>query len=84
MEEGVEKNYNDEPVCFCIRCLSLKIVNMNFGERGDDPTKNCYCYDCGSTYIKQASIDQWSDLYETKYHKKYIKDGRRKSKTTDI
>lgn len=49
-----KKRYNDIPVAFCSRCLSLKIRKT---EDNED-----YCDDCGETKIRYGSIDAWTDL----------------------
>lgn len=57
-------DYNEEPVYYCPRCLSLKIKS--------DIADYCYCDDCGSTSVDEISIDEWEKLYEDRYGKKYI------------
>lgn len=63
-----KEEYNQEPVYYCKRCLSLKIVALN------DYTD--YCDTCGSINIDKTSIHNWEELYMNKYNKKYIEDGK--------
>ena len=44
-------DYNDEPVVYCKRCHSLRIIAGNgFPD---------YCEDCGSTDLGDEHIEQW-------------------------
>ena len=52
------EEYNDIPVFFCKRCLSLRIKHDEF--LGD------YCPDCGSTDIEENHIDYWLALKKMK------------------
>jgi len=54
-------------VLYCKRCLSLAIMS----EYDTD-----YCKECGCTDIGSTSIEHWQEMYEEKYHKKYIEDGK--------
>ena len=56
-----QTDYNQEPVFFCKNCLSLKIRNVVGLENSD------YCDECGSTEIGQASIEDWQEMYKSKY-----------------
>lgn len=62
-----QEKYNKEPVLYCKRCLSLAIMS----EYDTD-----YCKECGCTDIGSTSIEHWQEMYEEKYHKKYIEDGK--------
>ena len=57
-------DYNDDPVFYCSHCLSLKIKEVE----GLD-----YCADCGGTVIKQAHINEWTELYKSRYGEEYCK-----------
>lgn len=57
LQENKNINYDDEPVEYCSRCYSLKIVHE------DSIDADC-CMECGSTDISSASIDTWEKLYE--------------------
>lgn len=61
MDKLEEQAYNDIPVHYCERCLSLKIrfvQGLNNSE---------YCDDCGSTVVNTAHIEQWRQLFKDKY-----------------
>ena len=71
MSKESEK-YDDEPVWYCMRCLSLGIVSIGEGDEG------CYCADCGCTDIGVTSIGRWEKIYKTKYGRSNVKDGNSK------
>ena len=50
-----KEDYNDIPVFYCRKCLSLCILEDS--EYGD------YCQECGSTDIGQIQIEEWEKLY---------------------
>ena len=50
--------YNDEPVYYCMHCLSLAIRDMGFGD--------C-CGECGSTAIAKGTLEQYDRLFKAKY-----------------
>lgn len=58
-----EEDYNSEPVFYCKKCLSLKI--MAFDESSD------YCDACGSTDIGTAHIEEWKYMYKSKYGREF-------------
>lgn len=57
------KEFNEIPVLYCTRCLSLNIK----GEYELD-----YCDDCTSVEISRINIINWEQLYQDKFKKKYI------------
>lgn len=59
-------NYNDEPVHYCPRCLSLKIMRV----QGMDDLD--YCDTCGSTSTEQCHIEEWREKYKEKYGFDYL------------
>lgn len=61
-------DYNDEPVYYCADCLSLRIKNVECIENSE------FCDDCGSTNIKEASIEEWNELYKKRYGHTYLED----------
>lgn len=61
-----ENEYNQEPVFFCKKCLSLKIRDVEYLEDSE------YCDECGSTEVAQASIEEWDKLYSARYGHHYI------------
>lgn len=62
--ENSHSDYNEEAVFYCADCLSLRIMATPWGT-------DC-CDECGGTDIKQASIEEWEELYREKYHKNFI------------
>ena len=56
--------YDDDPVYYCPRCLSLEIK----ADIGD----YCYCNKCGSTTIETVSIDEWEKKYKERYGINYL------------
>lgn len=58
-----KEDYNDEPVIYCTHCLSLAI---RVSENTD------YCDDCGSTDLDTININDWNELFEKRYNKRYI------------
>ena len=65
-EKLTKEQYNDIPVHYCTRCLSLRIKTI-----GQDADLD-YCDDCGGTEIKTARIYEWEALYKNKYGHKLI------------
>lgn len=57
-----ETNYDEEPVYYCTRCLSLNILIMDNGSDGEFD----YCGDCGCTHIEKTDIDTWQKAYTFK------------------
>ena len=56
--------YNDIPVLYCSRCLSLLIM--------EDEVLGDYCHECGCTDISSAYIWEWEEEYEKKFgHKPF-------------
>ena len=61
-----KKPYDDEPVYFCKRCLSLNIRELPIIRYQD------YCADCGTADVGIASIEEWKKMYKEKYGHDYI------------
>ena len=59
-------NYDDEPVHYCDRCLSLKVMYL------DEDSDDTYCGDCGCTEIKETNIHVWKNMYKNKYKHNYL------------
>jgi hypothetical protein len=59
------KEYDLEPVVFCTRCYSLRIVY----EPAIDA--DC-CGDCGCSDTAETTIENWEKLYEKRYGHKYV------------
>lgn len=66
--ENCPNDYNKEPVLYCKRCLSLKIMNIPKIEDSD------YCDECGSTDVGKCSIEEWETLYKAKYGYNFLED----------
>lgn len=64
-EEGtlMTDDYNSEPVHYCKKCLSLKIMAFD---------NNDYCDICGSTDIETVDIESWREMYRNKYGKEFL------------
>lgn len=61
-----KKDYDEEPVYYCTRCLSLNIRQIPMIE-------NQYCCaDCGTVTLGSASIEEWMELYRKKYGRDFI------------
>jgi hypothetical protein len=61
-----KESYDDEPVFYCKRCLSLKIKPIPLFNNQD------YCEDCGSADIGKCNIEEWLKLYKDKYGHPYV------------
>ena len=64
--ESLPNDYNAIPVLYCKHCLALKVRNVPTVEDSD------YCDECGSTDIGECSIEEWENLYKSKYGHKYL------------
>lgn len=60
-----EFDYNNEPVFYCSRCLSLRIRDAGLPDL-------LYCDECGSSNIETANIEEWEKMYESKYGLKFL------------
>lgn len=58
--ELVNSEYNEDPVYYCKRCLSL---NIRVDDNGEE-----FCEDCTSTNIAKTNIFKWEKLYKQKYN----------------
>lgn len=56
-------NYDEDPVYYCPRCLSLNIKA--------DIADYCYCDDCGSTRVETTDIFTWENLYKARHGFKF-------------
>ena len=63
--ELVNPEYNDDPVHYCKRCLSL---NIRVDDEGEE-----FCEDCTSTNIAKTNIFKWEKLYKEKYGLNFLK-----------
>lgn len=63
-EDLIQKDeYNDIPVAYCRKCMSLNIFTMDDNED--------YCTECGSTDIDYVHIEEWLRLYEKRFKKHF-------------
>lgn len=58
------EDFNSDPVYYCDKCLSLAIRIIN--------DESCYCDKCGNTNVNTTDINNWQQLYEERYNKKFI------------
>lgn len=65
-EQLPKEEYNKLPVFYCRDCLSLAIRRVAGMEDA------CYCDECGSTNIAEASIEEWEALYKEKHGFTYL------------
>ena len=65
-KDSILQNNDEEPVFYCARCLSLKIRYLDKIEDSE------YCDECGSSDVKQASIEEWEKMYEERYGHKFL------------
>ena len=63
-----KEEYNQEPVFYCKKCLSLKVLNIELIEDSE------YCDECGSTDIGTATIEEWDAMYVRRYGHHYLED----------
>ena len=59
-------DYDEEPVYYCRRCLSLRIKDVPRMEDSD------YCEDCGSTDVGTCHVTEWESLYEARHGVRYL------------
>lgn len=67
MDKLKQAEYNNIPVFYCKRCLSLKIRGIS-----DSIPDSNYCDSCGSADIEQSHIGEWEQKYIDMYGHKYI------------
>lgn len=61
-----KEEHNSEPVFYCRKCLSLKIRDVEHINESE------YCDECGSTDIAQTNIEDWENLYKTRYGHSFL------------
>ena len=57
--ELVNAEYNDDPVHYCKRCLSL---NIRVDDNGEE-----FCENCTSTNIARTNVFKWEKMYKQMY-----------------
>lgn len=72
MKSKKSKSYNDIPVYYCRRCLSLKIKPIPLLNNKD------YCVECGSADVGQCSIEEWDQMYKKEYKKSFLRRNKRR------
>jgi hypothetical protein len=59
-------SYEEDPVYYCKRCLSLSICSVPYIEGQD------YCRECGATDIGITDIETWKTYYRERYGHDFI------------
>lgn len=59
-QESPEQDYNDIPVEYCTKCLSLRIINYQGRVKS-------YCEECGNVETATTHIDNWEEMYKKRY-----------------
>ena len=54
-------SYDEEPVYYCRRCLSLKICQVPM------VADKSYCEDCGTIDVATTSFEEWDEMYVERY-----------------
>ena len=67
-----KESFDDEPLYYCKRCLSLNIRQMPMAE------DKSYCEDCGNVDIVESSFEEWDELYVEKYGHHYLEKEEKK------
>lgn len=57
MKSRKSDKYEDEPVFYCSKCTSLRILSIV-------GTNICYCDKCGSTEVVEGNIKDWEKKVE--------------------
>lgn len=60
------EEYNQIPVYYCRKCLSLNIKSVGTEEGCE------FCDECGSTDIVTTTIEEWENLYKNKHGHRYL------------
>lgn len=66
-QERKKAEYNSEPVFYCKRCLSLRIMTV---PRSND----LFCDKCNSNQIEEDTIENWEKLYKERNHHSYLEE----------
>lgn len=66
MDKENKDLYNEDPVYYCKRCLSLSIREMPMMPEQD------YCEECGNVDVGTTDIEEWKKMYREKYGHDYI------------
>lgn len=61
-----QTEYNNEPVHYCVNCLSLALKELN-------GIKDMWaCRDCGTTKSQETNINIWENLYRSQYKQDFL------------
>ena len=79
-----KENYNNVPVTYCKTCLSLHIKDVTFPRSDSSEEESTqkpdalvgYCVPCGNTDLGEAHIEEWKEMYQDRYGKEYLSDGK--------
>lgn len=66
--------YEDDPVYYCKRCLSLNIRQVPMA------TDQSYCEDCGTVDIACSSFEEWDEMYVEKYGHHFVEKEEKKER----
>lgn len=61
------EDYNAEPVLYCSKCYSLKIVH-------EDAIHSDCCGKCGCSDLQTSSIEEWESLFKNRYGHKFVEE----------
>lgn len=61
-----KQEYNDIPVFYCKRCLSLLISHPLISKikKPEEVDDFDFCCECSSSDIGQCSIEEWEEMYK--------------------
>lgn len=62
----IHSQYNEEPVYYCSRCMSLNIRHI------DSLQDSEYCNNCGSTVISTSTIEDWEKSFKDRFGYNYL------------
>tara|TARA_R110000851_G_scaffold71614_3_gene159202 strand:+ start:5521 stop:5742 length:222 start_codon:yes stop_codon:yes gene_type:complete len=65
-----KEEYNDVPVSYCTKCISLKVITLTGMDNLKFDTPEHYCSNCGNAEIGETHIEN----FKLKYQKFYGKD----------
>lgn len=65
VDTSIDNEYNQEPVYYCRKCLSLNIqtIDSNSKVSGLD-----FCNNCGSTDIDKTDIFTWNEMCKKRFN----------------
>ena len=66
MNQRNNDDYNKEPVLYCKKCLSLRIMDVQYLDNA------FYCDQCGATNVDTIDIEEWEKLYKDRYGHRFL------------